>query len=182
MSYWEDWVISLGTGSPLKRAATKLAFPQDEEKIEIISDFQSVVSEQPVGKIETEKGACFRAEQAITKCENAKIGIGIENGIWKKEDDEPQNNYKPNDFESWIDVACIVIFVKNDNNETNKYILWSDSIDIPSGNMKSCMNDNGEVIDNWSDLKDPHSDLTNGLKPRRKFLSETMIKWRDSYQ
>lgn len=67
-------------------------------------------------------------------------------------------------------MACIVLITNQ-----STWVQWSEEFKIPSNEMKNCIRD--EVVYKvWSDLKDPHSEFTKGLKPRATFLKDALLE------
>ena len=71
------------------------------------------------------------------------------------------------------------------NDELITQVLWSDTLEIPIENTKECLTADGKGAKydgnyTWSPLKDPHYELTQGKKPRKIWLLETMQKWREN--
>ena len=150
-------IIIIGTTSPIKINAVKEVFP--DYRVSGLS-CDSSVHEQPVGLEETEKGAKYRATCAFnSQKEKPCYAIGIENGMVKMGTD-------------WYDFAAIVIIDPSGREVT----IWSDKIKIPQDAIKNCMDISGQVTKNWSPLKDPHLGISG--KPRQKFLSEALKKWK----
>mmetsp|Transcript_30432 Transcript_30432/g.33998 ORF Transcript_30432/g.33998 Transcript_30432/m.33998 type:complete len:265 (-) Transcript_30432:49-843(-) len=147
-------VIVLGSASYIKKEAVTRAWPfASVQALHIPSG----VRPQPIGKNETKKGAMNRAYGAKRKKRQANYWIGIENGMWETKKDH------------WVDGACIVIIIAG---KKSNVVLWSDTLVIPPVRPFE-KGPNGE----WSILKDPHSVLTNGARPRVDFLADTLCKW-----
>ena len=125
----------------------------------------------------------------------------------KEGSDEPFIGGTPSKS-GWTDVAAIVILTPK--KETKHHVVWSDHIAIPSDAVKECLPPSGSedaaqgkevtALQTWSELKDPHSDLTGffffakaflsiiffshekclfsgGLRPRAAFLSDAIQGW-----
>jgi len=125
----------------------------------------SQVSDQPLGKDETYRGALNRAKGVKEKVKGYSLYIGIENGMFQVK-------------ETWVDAAAIVILrLKLDTNGYDEEVIWSDTIEIPAENLERCleMKDNKYFAkDNWSPLKDPHREITKGKRPRKDFLCDAL--------
>jgi len=142
--------VSLGSASPIKRDAVKKALPNCELQLHHI---ESGVPPQPVGKAQTEEGAKNRCAGAKARAVGpVDLCIGIENGMWEEKG-------------VMVDGAAIVI-----DDGRNVTVIWSDVLPIPAGHPGG---PNGE----WSLLKDPHSVLTQGQRPRAAFLADALSKW-----
>eukprot|EP00485_Elphidium_margaritaceum_P015710 CAMPEP_0202733030 /NCGR_PEP_ID=MMETSP1385-20130828/187963_1 /ASSEMBLY_ACC=CAM_ASM_000861 /TAXON_ID=933848 /ORGANISM="Elphidium margaritaceum" /LENGTH=209 /DNA_ID=CAMNT_0049399357 /DNA_START=27 /DNA_END=656 /DNA_ORIENTATION=- len=180
-------LIALGSSSAIKQKVVKETFAS--KNVEVVGlSFASGVPEQPVGKAETQKGAQFRAEKAKELKPDASVWIGIENGMYRQTPDDHQANNQDNEevFKYWFDVGCIFIIYKDDkNDQLQTDVCWSDSLPIPIENTKDCLEKDGKSAKNngnhtWSPLKDPHSELTNGKRPRKMWLLDAMKKWKES--
>ena len=179
-------IVALGSSSYIKKKVVEETFGVKNAEI-IGLKFPSGVPEQPVGKEQTQKGAQYRADKAMELQPNAKIWVGIENGMYRddtnKDKDEDDKDIQ---FKYWFDIGCIVIMYKNpENNELLKDVVWSDSLAIPIENTKLCLTLDGKAAKfdgnyTWSPLKDPHNELTQGKKPRKVWLLEAMQKWKET--
>ena len=132
-----------------------------------------------MGRYQTLQGAINRANAALNLCPDAGIALAIENGMVLQKDSPS----------GWVDLAAIVMISATHG----RFVIWSDSIDIPIDAVTDCLpNLEGHLVDvegtpmgieaikTWSILKDPHSDLTQGLRPRRKFLFDAVKAWIES--
>jgi len=106
-----------------------------------------------------------RAKGSMRACPEAEAWFGIENGMW-----EDCNG-------KWVDGACIYVIVKG---EVDPHIIWSDTIEIPllGTPFYQKKGPNGE----WSELKDPHSVITQGKRSRRMFLSDSIDQWYQTHK
>jgi len=155
--------VALGSGSLIKFQAVKQAWPKVSH-IERVNA-SSGVSEQPLGKDETYRGALNRAKAVMEKVKDCALYIGIENGMFQVSD-------------TWMDGAAIVILrLKSGSIGYDEELIWSDNIEIPEENLKCCL----EMKDNkyyakemWSPLKDPHREITKGKRPRKDFLADAL--------
>ena len=152
--------ILLGTASPLKIEAVQLSYPNATVKG---INFPSIVSEQPVGKEESQEGAQYRAEEARRREPGHDLYFGIENGMYNK----TGNN---NDVANWVDIGCVVII---DARTNTTEVLWSEELPIPEKKVKKAIKD-GKAVRTWSMLKDPHAKLSG--KTRKLWLHETIEK------
>lgn len=159
MNFSDVRTIGLGTGSELKIAAVREVFPG--VTVVPVGDAPSGVRPQPIGKEETATGARNRAAAARAAVPDAQAWIGIENGMWPGEDQTTASSGS-----SRVDAACIAVFFA-DGTECH---IWSDELLIPDGELPFPPGPNGE----WSILKDPHSVLTNGARPRQKFIADAL--------
>lgn len=170
--------IIIGSKSLIKIKAVEKCFP--DAKITGY-EVESGVRSQPVGEIETLLGAIRRAyncKKKFHKSHESKNSpntyfLGIENGMVK------ENNV-------WVDKAAIYIifpsqtFNNSETLKTSKSInekgetIWSESLIIPQQNLKNCLNSKGDVIRNWSYLKDPHIIVTEKKKSRQQFLENAL--------
>eukprot|EP01083_Nonionella_stella_P162190 532231_1 len=171
-------IIALGSGSAIKKKVVEDTF--DSKATVLPLRFASGVPEQPVGKKQTMEGALHRANKAKELQPDASIYIGMENGMYRE---EQQDNDASDIFDHWFDIGCIVIIYKNEKNELVEDIVWSDALPIPVKSTKECLTKDGKAAKNdgnytWSPLKDPHSELTNGKRPRKMWLLEAMQKWK----
>ena len=66
--------------------------------------------------------------------------------------------------------ACVVVVDSTSNEEI---VLWSETIEIPD--KKDRPFDEGPEGE-WSVLKDPHSIITKGIKSRKDFLVDALLK------
>jgi len=163
-----NMLIVLGSTSPLKLRAVQRAFAPLAAVCRGC-DVKSGVSDQPCGQKETLTGARNRATRSRETTPEAKLWVGIENGMLPiGEMSEECANVKS----GWVDVACIVIV-----SPSSEYLLWSDALAIPKEALPSCLDKHGRAFDVWSPLKDPHRQLTSGLRPRDQFLEETLSTW-----
>ena len=166
---------ALGTGSAIKINAAKRAFGDQAEIIPII-DAPSGVSPQPIGHAETRQGAINRARAAQKASPTSHAFIGIENGMWVKNDDQGKK-----EEEIWEDAAMVVMIIPAEIgkiSEKDDCILeaFSDALDIPPKHKRPFEGGrNGE----WSVLKDPHAVLTQGKKPREEFLVEALLRLKE---
>jgi inosine/xanthosine triphosphatase len=69
--------IAVGSGNPVKRDATDRVFPDASVVAEAVP---SGVSEQPIGRDETRRGARNRAERAL-RSGSYDLGVGLEGGV-----------------------------------------------------------------------------------------------------
>ena len=69
--------IAVGSGNPVKRDATSRVFPDASTVAKAVP---SGVSEQPIGRGETRRGARNRAERAL-RSGSYDIGVGLEGGV-----------------------------------------------------------------------------------------------------
>jgi inosine/xanthosine triphosphatase len=76
--------IAVGSGNPVKRDATGRIFPEAEVVAEPVP---SGVSEQPIGRGETRRGARIRAERAL-ESGAYDLGVGLEGGVTALDRDE----------------------------------------------------------------------------------------------
>jgi len=144
--------IVLGSASPIKVAAVQQVFPEST----IVPVAVSVdTPEQPVGRGQTLKGAMDRVSAAREQHPDAQMYIGIENGMMQEEGE-------------WVDRGAIV-FISVRGAVEDLTQGWTAPLSIPSDHPKG---ENGC----WSALKDPHSVITHGTKPRQKFLTDAMHK------
>ena len=74
--------IAVGSGNPVKRDATRRIFPDASIVTEAIP---SGVSEQPIGRGETRRGAHNRAERAL-RAGSYDLGVGLEGGVAEVDD------------------------------------------------------------------------------------------------
>jgi non-canonical (house-cleaning) NTP pyrophosphatase len=148
--------VALGSGSEIKIAAVAEAFGPSWEVL-TVSHAESGVRPQPVGKEETLLGATTRSAAARAAHPEADLAIGIENGMWERQDDATC---------PWEDGACVVITSRGGVS----FAVWSDTLPIPRQHPYQ-RGPNGE----WSKLKDPHSVLTNGARPRQAFLRDALV-------
>ena len=103
-------------------------------------------------------GAQNRLDYARNQIQNAELWVAMENGIWKSEKSPS----------GWVDGACVIIQKPNQAAE----IRWSEELAVPQENMDNCIRD-GQVVSNWSSLKDPHATLG---KSRVQYLRETLTQ------
>eukprot|EP01130_Rhizamoeba_saxonica_P000315 TRINITY_DN10291_c0_g1_i1.p1 TRINITY_DN10291_c0_g1~~TRINITY_DN10291_c0_g1_i1.p1 ORF type:complete len:129 (-),score=16.96 TRINITY_DN10291_c0_g1_i1:752-1138(-) len=87
--------IVVGTTNQLKVAAVQNSFP--DSKVHGLDTFQSGVSEEPEGMVETTNGALYRATHSKKMFPDANLWLGIESGFYQ------------NELEEWIVVVAIVI-------------------------------------------------------------------------
>jgi inosine/xanthosine triphosphatase len=69
--------VAVGSGNPVKRDATDRVFPDADVVAEPVP---SGVSEQPIGRAETTRGARLRAERALA-AGGYDLGVGLEGGV-----------------------------------------------------------------------------------------------------
>ena len=171
--------IGLGTGSEIKiNAVTRVFGPETSFDAEIfpVVDAPSGVPPQPIGKQQTRQGAVNRARAAQKSKPECDAFIGIENGMWIKNENETEQHKNPTQEQVWEDAAYVVMIipaVAGQISETDDLILdaLSDAIDIPPVEKRPFKTGrSGE----WSILKDPHAVLTDGKKPREEFLVEAV--------
>ncbi len=190
--------IALGTSSALKLGALKAVFGSQYNIL--TADVKSGVSDQPIGRAETVLGATNRAERAYALQKqrgfSPKWSIGIENGMIEA-DLTASNLSGPGS--RWVDIAAIVIIkptllpshiemtttspttgVEYSRQEDvviiEKFVAWSDTLAIPVEWSNYALA-NRDVGMTYTPLKDPHSQLTQGKKPRQKFLEEALAKF-----
>ena len=147
-------IVALGSQSAIKIAAAKAAF---EHHTVQGYDVPSGVKPQPIGKDETRRGALNRARAALKHAaaskQHATWGVGIENGMWHPTGDITSN---PDDG-GWVDGACIVAVRLDEATGEVVKTFWSDTIEIPKLSERPFpKGPAGE----WSQLKDPHLQLT----------------------
>lgn len=168
--------IGLGTGSEIKiNAVTRVFGPTTTFGAEIspVIDAPSGVPPQPISKQQTRQGAVNRARAAQKSKPDCDAFIGIENGMWIKNENVDENDDEQQVWEDAAYVVMIIPAVVGQVSETEDLVLdaLSDAIDIPPRDKRPFKTGpNGE----WSVLKDPHSVLTNGKKPREEFLVEAL--------
>lgn len=138
--------IHVGSTSPIKIKAVESVFVGHQV---IGHNAKSGVGDQPMGILETRKGATNRCFEVVV--EGDSIAIGIENGMWQAYDG------------TWVDGACIIMMKDNVYHE-----FWSETIDIPDDHPRG---ENGQ----WSKYKDPHMMICG--KSRTQFLSEAIAKY-----
>ena len=165
-------IVTLGSGSAIKIEAVNEAFAsiveQSRVKIVPVIDAVSGVRPQPIGKAETKTGARNRAIFAAQRHPGCAFSIGIENGMWEEDEGNPS---------SLVDGAFVVCLCISHNRQTaatdvlDEFVEQSDVLPIPQERPFPCGR-NGE----WSVLKDPHSVLTGGAKPRKSFLVPPLVR------
>jgi len=69
--------VAVGSGNPVKRDATRRIFP---DATVVAEPVPSGVSEQPIGCVETRRGARHRAERAL-RAGSYHLGVGLEGGV-----------------------------------------------------------------------------------------------------
>lgn len=100
--------IALGSESHVKKEAVLKTWPNAKV---VQYGSPSGVPDQPVGKLQTEKGARNRMMDAMRKAgEDWDLAIGIENGMWEVDS-------------KWVDGAAIAICCKG-----VVEVIWSDTI------------------------------------------------------
>jgi inosine/xanthosine triphosphatase len=75
--------VAVGSGNPVKRDATARIFVDSEVTAEPVA---SGVSEQPIGRPETRRGARIRAKRALA-AGAYDFGVGLEGGVAGADDD-----------------------------------------------------------------------------------------------
>lgn len=170
--------IAIGTTSLIKKKAVQESIG-DCSTIYCLK-FPSNVCEQPVGKEETQRGAEYRANQAKELKPECEMWIGIENGMYHKSLETQTNDEI---FNNWFDIGCIVLKYKTEHKECKTDVIWTKELAIPVNACRECLNENGTKAKydgnhTWSPLKDPHSEITNGKKPRKEWLKEAIVSWR----
>jgi len=155
--------VALASGSIIKFRAVQQAWPKVSH-IERVA-VSSGVSEQPLGKDETYRGALNRAKGVMEKVKGCAFYIGIENGMFQVK-------------ETWVDGAAIVILrLKSGSGGYDEEVIWSDNIEIPKENLEWCLGkkDNKYFAkEMWSPLADPHREITKGKRPRKDFLGDAL--------
>ncbi len=104
--------MAVSSKSHPKITAAKLACPKDS-----VRSFpaQSLVSDNPVGATETERGACNRLKAIVRACPKADYWIAIESGLQCL-------------ARRWYDVACVII-----RNRAGKTVrVWSVGTQVPT--------------------------------------------------
>lgn len=155
----------LGSNSQIKIDAVQRAFP--ELKVKECPSFQSTVRAQPIGREETEKGAEFRARQALRFFPSSPphvLWVGIENGMWSESDNEV------------VDGACLVLLVPSSSLSPVKHVCWSDVLRIPGPQDQNFFPPGPEG--RWSLSNDPHFILTQGQRSRADFLTDALTLWK----
>ncbi len=78
-------IVAVGGTNSLKVGGTSAAFKRLPEAT---TDYVvrgtkagSIVNEQPIGMVETKRGAAYRAEAAFVADKDAAVGVGVENGL-----------------------------------------------------------------------------------------------------
>lgn len=151
--------VVVGSASAIKLAALQKVYPDASVSgVEVVS----AVPPQPVGRPQTEEGARHRAVEAHKAKPDADLWVGIENGMYQV---EHEGQLK------WVDAACIVVICKKEGGNVES-VVWSDEIDIPADFPKG---PEGE----WSVLKDPHNEITQGKRPRASFISDALLAWKN---
>mmetsp|Transcript_10999 Transcript_10999/g.12083 ORF Transcript_10999/g.12083 Transcript_10999/m.12083 type:complete len:135 (-) Transcript_10999:29-433(-) len=107
--------IVVGSTNPLKVKAVQSVFPQ--AKVSGLKSFQSSVSEEPEGKLETYQGALYRATYARKQFPLADMWIGVESGF-----DPKQENGR------WIVFVATAILQKGTDAAVQ---LWSAKLACP---------------------------------------------------
>jgi len=80
--------VAVGSGNPVKRDATDRIFPDGEVVAEPVP---SGVSEQPIGRAETRRGARTRAERALGSGAY-DLGVGLEGGVAGVDPERPDDD------------------------------------------------------------------------------------------
>eukprot|EP01084_Bolivina_argentea_P142278 249968_1 len=139
--------IVVGTTNKLKIKAIASCFDQDKYNIFGLNEFESAVSEYPVGKQETYQGSLYRAQTAYKQYPNASIWIGVESGFLY----DNWQNIPINQVDIVNVIVSIVMLTENTNpngnpnhktsNNTNKNdkkqskfnetCLWSEILECP---------------------------------------------------
>lgn len=115
---------------------------------------------------------------------DADLWVAMENGVVHK--DEWANIAGFNQYwitEShegeWTDIAAIAILRSENSSSLSELPLviqgWSQGIEVPTKDIENAKDESGQIVRNWSPLKDPHLILTNNTKPRSEFLSEAIF-------
>jgi len=168
-------IISVGSGSAIKRKAVASVWPQ--AKI-ICYPVPSEIPEQPVGEEQTLQGAKNRARNALKESLKDYVKpsfvVGIENGMWLvpapeniPDDEKCKYRFDFSKKKCWVDGAAIVLM---DSNYKLIDTLFSETIFIPEVHEMG-------PDSMWSNLKDPHSVVTG--KPRSQYLAETLAKMKE---
>ena len=157
--------VALGSTSYIKKDAVCTVWKDCQ-----ITQFgvSSGLPDQPIGKAQTLEGARNRCVGAMREAGDGSwdMAIGIENGMWQEVEEE-----KEKAGGKWVDGAGIVI-----NDGSKEHVVWSDTIDIPATGHPRGPNNQ------WSVYKDPHSVLTQGKRPRARFLSDAISQWKEGQQ
>lgn len=159
--------ITLASGSGLKlRALTSaLQFLEIEYALISISSV-SGVNEQPVGFVETRKGALNRARFACRQVWGNDLVVGIENGLL-------------HDDEVYIDVAVIVVTDGVGNILTT---TMSEGVEFPREAVLVAKKKGFDRHTAGAEMaemygcpsNDPHSFLTRGLRNREEILASAL--------
>jgi hypothetical protein len=172
--------VACGSTSAIKSAALRSQLPPTVQVVEV--NAFSMVPPQPIGKSQTERGALNRAMGARERHPEADAWIGIENGMWSLSDYD-QVSTDPNEAVPCLlpgntdpvpclncDGACVVLLVNSKHGlRHGDLVTWTETLPIPISRPFS----EGRLGE-WSELKDPHAVLTNGAKPRQKFLEDAI--------
>jgi hypothetical protein len=122
------------------------------------------------------------AHPLIFGIKDANLWVGIENGIYQVGAEGNQR---------WVDAACIVVLRKLEGG-AEEVVLWSDEIEIPADFPKgpnvrvaaphlALGRRNTRILQGeWSVLKDPHREITQGKRPRASFLADTLLAWKNA--
>ena len=184
--------IAVGSGSAIKLAAVRAAFPE-AASVEGYG-VPSGVADQPSGAAETEEGALNRARGAREACPGADMWIAFENGMVRVErgdgdgdgdgdgvgegcGEEGDGERGPHEGQ-WVDRAAATIITKD--NPEMVTTVWSKDLAIPAEAVAACMHDDGSVTV-WSELKDPHGEV-DPTRPRKVFLCECLQAYRKSVE
>lgn len=159
--------ITLASGSGLKRRALEeaLKFLRIDYALTSISSV-SGVNEQPVGFVETRKGALNRARFACRQVIGNDFVIGIENGLL-------------HDDEVYIDVAVVVITDGVGNALTT---TMSEGVEFPREVVLAAKKKGFDRHTAGSEMaemygcpsNDPHSFLTEGWRNREEILASAL--------
>lgn len=172
--------VACGSTSAIKTAALRSQLPPSVQVIEV--NAFSMVPPQPIGKSQTERGALNRAMGARERYPEADAWVGIENGMWSLSDYD-QVSTDPGEAVPCLlpgntdpvpcincDGACVVLLVNSKHGlRHGDLVTWTETLPIPISRPFS----EGRLGE-WSELKDPHAVLTNGAKPRQKFLEDAI--------
>eukprot|EP00727_Mastigamoeba_balamuthi_P009174 m51a1_g488 hypothetical protein (170) ;mRNA; r:229032-229714 len=155
MNAFSGLVVAMGSASDVKARAVRAAMPG----CTVVSDpgCQSGVSEQPVGRGETERGAANRAHAALGRHPGCSLWVGIENGIMVENG-------------SWVDRACIVALGKS-GERVVEVVAWSDEVRVPAGAVKGPVAEDGPRH-LWSPKKDPHLEVCG--RSRVDFIADAL--------
>ena len=147
--------IAIGTTSELKTKFVKDVFESLGAEAEFLNfEVKSGVADQPSTQEETKTGSINRASEARNACNNCDLGLGIEVGYHKTEDN--------------LNILCWATII-----DKEKQIFSCESSKIPLPKYHR------QVLEDGKYMGEHVSDFYNDNEPKHKVILGTTIRYRE---